>query len=252
MKETKKLIEKKQIDIDYLLQKEHLNQKEFAERINVTQQAVSNWIQNKNGMDESIKERIKRMFGGEQGKYPEWLITKHFKDYSYQELEEEIPQLAALVPIDGKYESAIRKHLEESIWVVIALTYINSGEFDWADLTNGIGILACMKDYSEYSSFYHNVDCSLLDARKCLKLLKPFNIIPQDQKMESILCRADECNRALQCVFIDEECDYSDELGIAGIAYIKAMHNLEFMLEYYTDVRPYLEKYGTDKKYKQH
>ena len=222
MKDTEK-----QLNITYLMNKHGLSQNEFAERIGVTQQAVSNWIQQKNGMDEETKERIKQMFGVSNGKYPEWLLTKPFPDYTYEELEEEIPQLAELASDE---DNIIKQLLEESMWVVIALHIINHGNFEWLDLTIEIGMLANLS----YSRYFKAADKRILQERQVLEYTFC------DEKMKSIFRRADQGIRELQVVFVYEE----DDSDCIGKAYTKSLSRLNYHLDYYTDVRPYLEKYG--------
>ena len=114
--------------------KKRYTQKNLADKLCVTKQAVSNWENGKNRPDEDIRPRLSQILG----------ISIEYVDYTgghsmtikpladidtIQELKGAIDTLINNVQIDNEYQISIRTLLEMTLWTVTGFEYYKNQKY---------------------------------------------------------------------------------------------------------------------------
>lgn len=213
------------VGISYVLHKYRLSQKEFAEQIGVTPQAVTNWMQQKNGMDESVKERIREMYDvtlTEPELEQKTLWVKPFGEYSFEELEVELPKIVGMVKVSA-FEPLIREMLEDTIWIMIASEITEIEHYDWLELTGKVCEFACERNISE--------SIEKESAKILTQIFEDIHSRSWDMRTRQIFLRANRCAQELNEIFPSRE---SEGSSLASV-YRLSLHRLMISMEYIED-----------------
>lgn len=123
--------------------KKNLTQENLAELLSVTKQAVSNWENGKNRVDEDSREKLSEIIGYKidynDHKGDQRMKIKQIEDIdSLEEIEEAINEIIEDTVLDNEHETTIKTLLRMTIWCVIGFerykyhyTKGKDMEYDW-------------------------------------------------------------------------------------------------------------------------